>query len=365
MPKRRRLLWLDAMRGYAILWVVGTHSFAGFPIGRSGFQSSYFGHFTSESFPTILAQTWLDYGFLGVNLFIILSTLSLTLAERPDESSRTWLVRRAWRLLPPYYLLLPLAWLWQCLEHPHDRAFSALSLLLHATLVHTLWERTYFDIVGAFWFVALIAQVYLLYALYRRYSAQIGTGVLVGCGVVIGLAARTVVNVTDYDLLRGSVFFYAIEAVAGIAVARALARAEQRGTMLPTYLSLAAIPGIFCLDNRLLWPAGAPLVTIGAFGVLWTLLAALEPTFIVTWLAKAGRYSYGIFLVNQWPVGPLVTRLLSLLAPAAWHATLRPIVSMALAVAVGVPIERLAYWVAERLRRRRPAVPPSETPEPA
>ncbi len=100
-PERLRLEWLDGVRGCAALFVVLHHTyisvFPGFPInnGPAGLGFLMFGH-------------------LAVVVFIVVSGFSLGLAptrRRNDlkHGSLTFYHRRAWRILPPYWVALILA----------------------------------------------------------------------------------------------------------------------------------------------------------------------------------------------------------------------------------------------------------------
>lgn len=346
---RDRLWWLDAIRAYAILWVVGVHSYdTGFPLGRAGFDGSYFAHFTHESLPTILVKAWLDYGFLGVNLFVIISTLSLVLSEREAEPTGQWLLRRGRRVLPPYYVLLLAVWLWRVAGGSLTWPRSLTSLVLHLLMLHNLSAAYVSNLVGSLWFVGILLQIYVGFALFRRISDRTPSWVVLAVGAVVGLGTRSVINLTSFDTIRLSLPAYALEAAVGVVVGRALLRPGGQVGHLRIYLALLAIPGILTLDNRVLWPLGMPLLSLGIFGVLWILLRALESTFLVRWLAWVGRYSYGIYLVNLWPVHPVVAKVAHLLVAPAWYPAAMVVLMPAVSIPAGLLFERSVYWVVGR-----------------
>lgn len=100
-----RLDYIDALRGIAALWVVAFHTVHLY----SAQQSS----------PNPVTQAFVsvaEYGHLGVNLFLVLSGFCLFYpiarkypAQAPvTPTFRSFMKRRARRILPPYYALLTL-----------------------------------------------------------------------------------------------------------------------------------------------------------------------------------------------------------------------------------------------------------------
>ena len=88
---------LDGLRGLAILWVVAYH-YVALPARAAGLQG----------FPLLLVLA--DHGWIGVNLFFVLSGYLITqgLAGQPRDSRTFWgfWAKRAFRILPAYALLL-------------------------------------------------------------------------------------------------------------------------------------------------------------------------------------------------------------------------------------------------------------------
>src|ERR687883_1606131 len=110
-PPRQRLAGLDGLRGMAALFVVVHHvflrAFPGYPVDRAPFWAAGF-----------------IYGRFAVVVFIVLSGFSLALAParhgwRLDGVSR-FAVRRAGRILPPYFaaLVFSLVVAWLILPPP-------------------------------------------------------------------------------------------------------------------------------------------------------------------------------------------------------------------------------------------------------
>ena len=91
-PRARRNLQLDVLRGVALLLVIGRHLELQRPTGFVG----------------VLAEAWFDIGWLGVDLFFVLSGfliggLLLTEAQnRGAIDAPRFLIRRGLKLYPPY-----------------------------------------------------------------------------------------------------------------------------------------------------------------------------------------------------------------------------------------------------------------------
>src|SRR5437660_75394 len=99
-PSRFRLDFLDGIRGLAALYV-------------ALFHVSYARQSLPE--PARHLTDWLQFGHYAVGVFIVLSgyCLMLPVARSADGRLRggvgSYLRRRAWRILPPYYAALVLA----------------------------------------------------------------------------------------------------------------------------------------------------------------------------------------------------------------------------------------------------------------
>lgn len=98
----KHLLFLDGLRGLAAIFVLFHHmwlqlwpqTYHLLPNGRM-----------------LFATGWLGYGHFGVTVFIVLSGFSLALSAAKREGpthidNKSFFVRRARRILPPYYFAL-------------------------------------------------------------------------------------------------------------------------------------------------------------------------------------------------------------------------------------------------------------------
>src|SRR5690348_2985720 len=107
----------------------------------------------------------LSQGYLGVVVFNVITGLVLAWphlgpAGRPIPGVGEFLRRRFLRILPPYELSLAL---WVTVAAVAARTPPpAASVAAHVFLVHALWPATFFAIVPAYWWLGLLAEVYLV-----------------------------------------------------------------------------------------------------------------------------------------------------------------------------------------------------------
>ena len=193
-PKPRlHLTYLDGLRGLAAFYVLLHHLYMKVAID-------------SEAFP--FGFSLMAFGGLAVDVFIVLSgyCLMLPVVRSADAELsggvKTFLKRRAWRILPPYYasLAVAIAMLWGSqrfsshygtLTTTKVSGLSPGPLLSHLFLVHNLVPSWAFSIDGAMWSVATEWQIYfflpaLLLPLWKRW----GSGALLGGAWALGLLPR-------------------------------------------------------------------------------------------------------------------------------------------------------------------------------
>ncbi|MFG0335021.1 MAG: acyltransferase family protein [Maioricimonas sp. JB049] len=159
-----RLMWVDVLRGLAILAVLAIHIPHYAPGGWR--EHPFF-------FPAFV----FDFGYLGVPLFVLISGFCIhrraamnmvATGEYGFRWGRFWR-RRFWRLYPPYVaamvfsvgcaLLLTRTW-------PQDHASLYWDVLTHLLLIHNLTPEFATSLGnGAFWSLGMEEQLYGLYAL--------------------------------------------------------------------------------------------------------------------------------------------------------------------------------------------------------
>jgi peptidoglycan/LPS O-acetylase OafA/YrhL len=324
---RERIPFIDGLRGLAILMVLVYHSSL---------------VHTFVPIRTPLGSGSIDltgpsrYGYLGVNLFFVLSGFCLSLPLVQDGPTRMHLDvqrfwrRRAWRILPPYYAALAVFALRPALERalqaaigwPHSavRGYSAGSIIAHAFMVHNLWPAWSLDINAAFWTLALESQFYLLFPLlvwsFRRWGpAQTAAAVF---AVTVGY--RTWIYAHGYLLFASALPGRLSEFVLGMLAASLLGRRLNhfRPGRVRAYLAAAGASGCLAYYVNARWTSSSPLAD-----PLWGLTffslvmyAAARSASGGGWLgsrplAALGLISYSVYLIHL----PVVAAARELILP--------------------------------------------------
>jgi peptidoglycan/LPS O-acetylase OafA/YrhL len=341
---QRRLDGIDALRGVAILLVIVYH--AG-PLGWRLAPYRADGWLDGAALPTgaaWLGVPLLHFGFTGVHAFFVLSGFCIHLRaarSRALPSLRRFLLRRFWRIYPPYWIALGL---FALVAGP-----SLTDLAAHAAMVHTLSERTFFSINPAFWSLATEEQFYLAYPLVVPLLARWGVArVLVASlalslawrGAVLALVPPTVEHFMTWRVLVHGLFLPRwFEWLLGCALAEALVspRHPLEGRARPLALAggmlllLGMVVRVHVVADKLfsdlLFGCGFAAVT-GA--VLAADRATSRAAILVGGALRAvGRRAYGLYLVHQ----PLLD-------------------GVALPLVVRLPIATAAGWIFSRLFER-------------
>ncbi len=187
-----RLEFLDGLRGLAALYVVLFH------LSESGRLVDLNG---ATLLPPLLhwATAWMHYGHYAVAVFIVLSgySLMLPLARSGDMRLRggmgRYILRRARRILPPYYAALLLSLLCLAATH-HLDIVSRSAFVSHLVLLHNLNASWNTAINIPLWSVATEGQIYFLFPLVLLPLWRYG-------GVIAALAGGFVLGLLPHFLL--------------------------------------------------------------------------------------------------------------------------------------------------------------------
>ncbi len=358
-----RIVGLDGLRGLAALFVVLHHcyltAFPGYPRTTGPWWTG-----------------WMIYGHLAVVVFIVLSGYSLAVAP----ARRGWELgglgryahRRAWRILSAYWpaLVLSLVMAWVFVPQPGEGEPTARSALVFGLLVQDVTGAPSPN--GAFWSIAIEAQLYLLLPLVLLLLRQRGPALVLVCVAVPVLAVGTFApSVPVVDFFTRFTPQLAVGFVLGV-LAAGLARSE-RGRRLPLLL-LAVVATV------------PPLVMIASAGSTWTIehyfwvdLAVLPAIALLIAAIGAGRarrvsgaldvaplrslggFSYSLYLTHA-PVvvaiGALVvlprtgTGLPALLLMLAVALPLALVAARLFAALFDLPFQRHKSWSALRAAAR-------------
>ena len=190
-----RLDYVDSLRAIAALMVVFDHIFiATYPLPRrpaSGWGSHVY---------------WLAFGHFGVALFIILSGFCLMLPVIRHDGVlkggfRSFLKRRIWRIIPPYYLSMGLllllgATLMRPVGLSWDRTGhgTLLDIALHLSMLHHLTATHWSTINTPYWSLAVEWWIYFVFPLlllgWRKVGPWITLLLTTIAGVALYLPAR-------------------------------------------------------------------------------------------------------------------------------------------------------------------------------
>lgn len=300
-----RLAGVDGLRAAAASWVVLFHIRA----------------FSGAHLPFQPLDFFVRSGSTGVSLFLVISGFCLYLPFAAGKSGRfrttAFLVRRARRLLPAYYVSIAFAVAVNVLGGTRlgfpslNAADVAWQVATHMTMLHTFFASTFYTLNGAYWSLGLEWQLYLglpvLILAARRFGLipTLIAAVLVNVAYRLGIAwagghgwipSGVVQTVVLPNLLPGRW----AEFVFGMAVAELFARGRLE--RLPGIAMYLWVPMLVVAVATV----GAPLSHI-AFGTVFALLlvAALTAGNIVytifSWrpLVALGIMSYSLYLVHQ------------------------------------------------------------------
>jgi peptidoglycan/LPS O-acetylase OafA/YrhL len=378
----RRVAGLDGLRGLAALFVVLHHcylmSYPGFPVNTG---------------PGPLG--WLLYGHLAVVLFIALSGFSLALAPARHDwhlgGKARFAHRRAWRILPPYWaaLVFSLVIAWAVVPQPGSAPPDGKSVLVYGLLLQDVFGSP--EPNGAFWSIAIEAQLYVVFPLLllviRRAGAALMVTAVTAVVVVVGLLAPHVAAVQL--LLRLTPQFAALFAL-GLATAGVL-RAGDRIRELPWqwFALAAALPvlvllllrGTVWFDQEIFWVdlACGPAIALLLAAIATGKAATAERLLATRPIRRLGSFSYSLYLIHA----PIVVAISTVVvAPHVAPGLGRFAVTLALAVPLSVaaafcfaavfeiPFQRHRSWAALREAARArlgrvpavPAVPDSAVP---
>lgn len=332
----RRVDWLDGIRGGAAMFVVLHHMWLAVWPG-----------FPRDTGPWWLG--WLLYGHLAVAVFIVVSGFSLALAPMRHGGSlsggaRRFLRRRAWRILPPYWVALILSTI---IAAYFMQPLPATSALARGFVVHGLLLQDITGSIapnGAFWSIAVEWQIYFVFPLILIVGRKTSIGTAAMCTVGLVLVAHYVAQagspLNKIDHLTPQ--FLALFALGVLAVSlghgdRAAARRRPLTiaalAAFGAFAILAVAKGSVWVVDKYFWidlmfGAGvAALLAVmhsGAGGPGRRLLSSRAAM-------RLGLFSYSIYLMHAPLVGVLAQHVFG-----PMH--LPPLVTFGLLLAVGLPI---------------------------
>lgn len=378
--KASRLDWIDATRGFSILWIAYFHFFITWANGRLPwpFNPAYFSLYTEQCGVTSFAGqigcdaealfvAFSQLGSQAVGVFLLLSGFGLVYAlgasGRPAGRWRGWYRHRLLRLFPMYwmahfvYLVSPFV----KRTDPLDWRFLA------SFLGNRIWPPELFYYLNpAWWFFGLILQLYLVFPVLLAALNRLGPIAFVVACALFTIASRAMllfVLEANGNFVQGAFFGSRLwEFGAGMSLGFLL-RHHREQTLewvlgLPGLLAGVVLYVLGFLSYR---PGFSYTCTDGLIGTgLFLLLAHLNQLLLLVPglrkpLVLLGVYSYGLYLLHEPYVLYFGERLREL---PLWSfvATTIPILAV-IAVASGL-LEKLVNDATQRFfDPRAPASP--------
>jgi peptidoglycan/LPS O-acetylase OafA/YrhL len=346
---RGHLSFLDGIRGFAALYVVFHHiwltTYPGFPQDTGPSWAS-----------------WMMWGQLAVAIFIVVSGFSLALAPMRTGNTlsrgfKTYIRRRAFRIIPPYWVALVISCAVIALftgSHT-GQTVDAKALLVHTLLIQDVIDSAKPN--GAFWSIAIEWQVYFLFPVLLLIWRKAGGAAMVGATTLVVVltyllgsevgAASKLLNLTPQFL---ALFAFGV-AAAHVTVARG------RIARLPwTKIGVALVAlSVFVLlwwgpelvEARYFWVDMLAGTAAASLFAGWSQrpqgrTARFFGSSIPRWL---GQSSYSLYLVHLPILGIVYWGLVVHLTESN---DLRFVLLLALGVPAAVAGSRLFWWWFER-----------------
>jgi peptidoglycan/LPS O-acetylase OafA/YrhL len=271
LNKTPHLKFIDGMRGFAALYVVIFHA-----IKASNYDR------------TSLWWYLFSQAHAMVTVFIAISGFCLMLPVVRNGWQSDFFRRRAWRILPPYYLILGVAILGDVLS---GEPSTKLALWSHLLMVHDWFDKVQFAYDASLWSVALECQIYLLFPLMVFRWRRIGpTWTL----IIVGVLAHTGYHLTGNNVYLNYFFIFALGMLGADLAYRG------KSLRLIEWISVASLVGYFLavptnkvyLSDILIGLFASMFMAAGAMG---SPLSGIFSGRLIVWL---GSFSYSIYLVH-------------------------------------------------------------------
>lgn len=359
-PSRIRLEYVDGLRALTALYVLIHHEW----------REIWPYEFHRPPPGMLLYLTgWLNFGHLGVSAFIVISGFCLMLPVLRNQgvlpgTIRQWLVRRGWRILPPYYAALGLSLLlgkslisqatgtiWDGSLHL-DRA----NIISHLLLVQDIYGPTRINYV--LWSIATEWHIYFIFPLLLLLWAAAGprnaTVIVTVVSYVVYLLLHAVgIEPAWFAVVPQYVALFAFGMLAATIVTSQESRWVRLRTSIRWELVAAAMLVVVCVylalfgDHEYVYADYAMGLSVAALLILCgrgsnsslRTLLSFKP------LRWVGTFSYSLYLIHA----PLIQLL--------WQYVIHPLhlsdpITFVLLVSIGTPLIVGTAYVFYRLFER-------------
>lgn len=367
---KTRLPGLDLLRGVAILLVLGRH-----------------GEVAPESSPALhkLTQAWFNGGWIGVDLFFVLSGFLVSglifaeHAKRGTFSPHLFVIRRGLRIYPVFFVFLALVILLRVLGDKHiDYGLFGIEAVFLQNYFVSHFSHTWSLAVEEHFYLLLPALLFLLLRVNQNSSHPfrslpwIFAAIALTClALRVQIAFRFPYNFFTHHIpthLRVDSLFFGVLIAYWFHYHR-----DQFDRLLKDRKVALLTAGVACLVPAFLWDLEHPLMHsfgftllyIGSGLVLCPLLQVspeLARALPFRILSRIGVYSYSIYLLHPTlknVVHQEVTPILNKVLVVNWH--IESLLYYSSAILIGIGFSLLLEWPILRLRDR---IFPSNTPGP-
>ncbi|MBI5284484.1 MAG: acyltransferase [Chloroflexi bacterium] len=402
IPAGGRIVAIDIVRGFAILWVILYHLWTDIKVlnirtipDTFRFVPHQVTHDPAGA-PTAFTDAFLRVGALGVPLFMILSGLSLTLVAmrrepRHGETPR-FLYRRLRRVMIPYWFgfVYTLAFAgalafvqWQrhgghsyaWFVRYGDFRIDGGQLFAGGLLVPRFWSHAWhFAPEGSLWFVLLIVQYYLLFPVLLPLLRRIGPWWFLAAALAVTLLSLNAMVAVDGNLIHRDswvqtlapfrIFEFALGMAGGYLMVRRPALLLEYTRAPLDILSIVVIGLLFFIGGNMIGiDSGdmvtfqSPMIALGMSLIFLPLVCKLPgrlevsaPGRVVAWV---GVISYTVLIVNE-PLRSVTHTLTVEGASDAWRALWVGVIYMPLTLIAARPLA-VFLGLVEREPRRTPA----------
>jgi peptidoglycan/LPS O-acetylase OafA/YrhL len=355
-PHPVHLSGLDGIRGLAALFVVLHHcwlmSFPGFPVDNGPGWAG-----------------WLLYGHFAVVVFIVLSGFSLGVGPARSgwrlDSFRGYAHRRAWRILPPYWpaLIFSLIVAWTIVRQPDQVAPTGKSVLIYGLLLQDVFGAPTPN--GAFWSIAIEAQLYFLLPIGLLILRRLGATALITAVLMpvllIGVfspyvpAVHSLTRFTPQFAVGFALGMVAASVVGNDRYSRYPWHWLALGALVPA-VTMILVKGSVWNVSHYLW---VDLALTPAIVLLLAAIATGSPRALVRFLdirpiRSLGGFSYSLYLVHA-PI--IVAVALLIVSPHVNPGVPAFLATLGIGVPLALGIARLFAGVFELPFRRHKSWP--------
>jgi peptidoglycan/LPS O-acetylase OafA/YrhL len=355
---------LDGVRGLAILLVIWHHA------GRSG---------TPAAFPALAMSEAAGLGWVGVDLFFVLSGMLITgiLMDTRDSPGyfRSFYGRRTLRIFQLYYAALFIVlFVLPALPgpfrgepfSPREGNWSLWLYLMNVVFALGNGREIVHGMLFPFWSLGVEEQFYLMWPLLvwvlpRRALGWASAALMVGAlALRCGMTAAGVSPLATYTFTLGRVDALAAGALLAVAARQAGGLARWRPTAVRTGWACAAGLGAVVIATRntsnmtgLMQTAGFSLVAV-LFAAFLALLLTSGPSHPLTrfmelrWMRHIGARSYGLYVWHMVVIWPMLrTRLLPRMG-VDLASPLYPLIVTAVALAASLVVSEASWRLVEQ-----------------